>query len=427
MKRILTLMFAAVLAMPVAFADPAAPAPEAQAEMELKQMLEEAERARMEAESARREAERVAHAAHEAARARSEQAEAEAAQRQERSRERTAEIEQREAEMARAREELSRAHRELREASREVARAHRELARADRVATVAPVVNLGDQAVIGVVLGEESGDGVKIIGVSPDGPAESAGVKVGDLLVAIRGKRLAEAKGSARSTVFRIMDEIEVGEKLELTVERDGKPLKLTVTAERREPGAWQSMIHIPEVEIVEDAPGRQRVVVERIEIPEIDQEAMAARIAEMQEKLENRHYLFATPEGGELHLEGDFDIDFDEFSEMAGQAMSEANIWFGLPQTRGLELATINEGLGTYFKTDRGVLVIRANEDNAYGLESGDVILKVGAAEVDSPAELMRALRELNPGEDIELAIKRDRRDRTLKAVMPENRLGLR
>ena len=70
-------------------------------------------------------------------------------------------------------------------------------------------------------------------------------------------------------------------------------------------------------------------------------------------------------------------------------------------------------------------MLVIQARPDNAYGLESGDVIQRVDATEISAPADLLRALRDVEPGSDIELSIKRDRRDRKLLAKVPDNRLG--
>jgi len=386
-------------------------------ERELKALAvaEEAEGARLEAEIAREKALSAAEMAREAARMNSEIAREEG---------------QMEAEMERAREELSRTHRELSEATREVARAHRDLARSDRHRhrEIIRHVNLGDRAVIGVVLGAETEDGIKIIGVSPDGPAERAGLQQGDKLVSISGIDLTGAESSARQSIYDVMGEAEDGEELAVVAMRDGETLELTVTAEQREPRSWQSVIRIPEVEVIEGEPGSTHLVVETIEIPNIDHEALSARIEALTERLEARKFLYVSPDGENFDYDEDFDhgeFDFDEFSDFGGHAMEEANIWFGMPRAHGLELTSINEGLGTYFKTDRGVLVIEAREKNAYQLESGDVILEIESNPVDSPSDVVRALREVEPGSEIDISIKRNRRDKSLTVVVPENRLG--
>jgi hypothetical protein len=227
------------------------------------------------------------------------------------------------------------------------------------------------------------------------------------------------------------MSETEPGEKLEVVVDRDGESLTFDVTAEQREPSSWQTMIRIPEIPELPALPDAPTAVVDGIEVPDVDLEGLNERIRQLNEELREEKYLFGSPDGGGIHIDEhlvlpkDFDFDAAQLSELAEQALGEADIWFGLPQSRGLQLASINEGLGQYFKTDRGVLVIEAREDNAYELESGDVVLNINETAVDSPADMMRALREIEPGSQVELAIKRDRRDRTLNVVMPENRLG--
>jgi len=426
-NRIVFALLTLLIVASTAAADPE-PGRTAATDANYARVVEEAEAARTEAESARREAARVAERARLVAREQAERdrarAQARTAQTEEMARERAIRSE----EMERAREELSRAHRELREAQREVARAHRELARSGEGMHAFRLPTLGERPVIGVVLGEESDSGVELIGVTPDGPAEAAGIEVGDVMVAIDGRELT-GDGGARQKIFAVMEATRPGDAIEIGVNRQGEELNFTVVAERREPTSWPSLVHIPEittVERIEGGPGERRIVIESTVVPEIDEQELAERMEALRERLAEKEIHWQSDPLAP-HLSGEYEFHIESFSDVAGEAFDNASVWFGLPQAQGLQLATINESLGAYFKTDRGVLVLEAKEDNAYGLEAGDVILELGGSRVDTPAELMRVLREMEPGDAIEIEIKRDRRNRTLKAVMPENRFGLR
>jgi hypothetical protein len=58
------------------------------------------------------------------------------------------------------------------------------------------------------------------------------------------------------------------------------------------------------------------------------------------------------------------------------------------------LELAPLSPGLGRYFGTDRGVLVIRAPDDGSFKLQNGDVITAIGGHEPQSASDALSILR---------------------------------
>ena len=390
--------------------------------LEYELMLEQAESKRMaahEAAQAAREAQaEMSRLRTEAAR---EQQELNQQQREELTKQRAMEVE----EANRLRAQLSKTHRELREVSREVARAHRELSMIEDQNHVIRRVNLGDRAVIGVILGPETPEGVKIIGVSPDGPAERAGLRQDDIISSIRGVDLSDQSPvSGRQALTGVMNDVSAGEELPINVKRNGQDLQLQVTAEQREPRAWQSLIRIPESGELEPSPESTKIIVKHIEVPEIDEVAMVAEIAEMEARVKEMEYRFII-DGDDHDHPGGWEIDLQDMSEFGAHAMREANIWFGLPQAAGLQLSAINPELGEYFKTERGVLVIEAREDNAYTLQSGDVVLQISTTAVDTPADMLRALRALDSGSEVEIEIKRKRKNVTLKVIVPENRLS--
>ncbi|NNK97539.1 MAG: PDZ domain-containing protein [Xanthomonadales bacterium] len=327
------------------------------------------------------------------------------------------------AEMEKMHEELNRARRQLRETSREIARVNREvaLARAERVAPRA-ATGRSNRPVIGVILGDADDIGIKVLGVSPDGPAEQAGIEPGDVIVALGGQALAaiDEEGNARGGLNIALKEIAAGEPVIVAVERGDQTLDFTVVPEVREPLTWKTVTRFPSAPAAPAEPG-EVITIERIVVPEIDTEAITEQIEQLRVEIDERRALMEAERSN--HETHEYEFEFHDLSELGDFALHDANIWFGLPLTRGLQLAEIDPGLGEYFKTDRGVLVLKARDGNELQLQSGDVILQVGETEVDSPAEFMRSLRDYESGDEFEIAIKRKRKDRVLKTIMPERR----
>ncbi|MGD8385485.1 MAG: PDZ domain-containing protein, partial [Lysobacterales bacterium] len=320
------------------------------------------------------------------------------------------------------RESLSQAHRQLRATSREVARISRELARAELAELPAPAPPAAPRPVLGIILGQASADGVRVLGVSPDGPAERAGVEAGDMIVAI-GKHTLTGETDAqglREHLREALRDMKADAPVTLSLKRDDKTMDISVVPKVRQPLTWQAVIRLPSAPAAPAAP-EDPMPVERIDIPEVDTDALRVQIDKIRAGVDKRRALI---DAGALEPSDkafEFTIDSDDLSELGDFALQDVNAWFGMPLTAGLQLATVSPELGRYFKTDRGVLVLEAKPDNALQLNTGDVVLNVGSSEVNSPADLMRALRGFEPDDEVQLDVKRDRRNKTIKVKMPK------
>lgn len=82
---------------------------------------------------------------------------------------------------------------------------------------------------IGALMGIDASGLVLVEGVVPGGGAERDGLREGDLLLEANGQPL---RPSPRAVLDPLM---QTGEPIEFAIEREGKPMKVRVTPQRRE------------------------------------------------------------------------------------------------------------------------------------------------------------------------------------------------
>lgn len=94
-----------------------------------------------------------------------------------------------------------------------------------------------DQAFIGILLEQDDTDstGVNVIGITPDSPAQSAGIKAGDVIIGINGSSLAgDSQETPAHKLFQVLKNLKAAEKLELELEREGQQMSLSLIAAKR-------------------------------------------------------------------------------------------------------------------------------------------------------------------------------------------------
>lgn len=253
---------------------------------------------------------------------------------------------------------LEAARERLEQAAREVAELSMELGAPvlDRFASFGP----SRRSIIGVQLDRESGgDGARIEDVSPGGPAAAAGLRRGDVIVAVDGMELKGGDAAVRELTRRLR-EIEPDTKVKLRYLRDGKPHEAQVVT--------RGVMYGPAVRALQRFP----------EMPVMPAIPVAP----------GEHFEFMHGLRGELS---------------------------------GMELATLTPKLGRYFGTDQGVLVLRAPESDTFRLEDGDVILSVDGREPRSGSHATRILRSYQPGEKLRLRVMRQKKALDFDVTLPD------
>lgn len=133
---------------------------------------------------------------------------------------------------------------------------------------------------------------------------------------------------------------------------------------------------------------------------------------------------LTARPSMNEAFFPGRFKMSHIEFPDFKGFSGWPGPVIIGGP-VADMELAKLTPGLGRYFGTDSGVLVVRAPPKGALGLQDGDVILSIDGRKPIDSSHVVRILSSYDPGDKITMKVVRQHRDISFATTVPKERGG--
>lgn len=280
-----------------------------------------------------------------------------------------ADVEQRHAELSLEQAEIEQ---RMREAEQRLAEAAQQIAELSarqlpRVAEFTKKIHVDSRPRLGITIGDDEpgpAPGVQVMGVSPGGAADDAGLRAGDTITAINGESMtAESASEANKKLLDFMSGVEEGDVLKVDYLRNGKAGNVEVT-----------------------------------------------------------------PQAGSAHTFsfGDQHFGFAAPVPPMEQMMPGVETWMWVSRGSGfgdMELVSLTERLGKYFGTDKGLLVVRAPENENFKLEDGDVIQRIDGREPTSVSHAMRILGSYQTGEKFDIEIMRDKKRQTINVEMPDNR----
>ncbi len=257
---------------------------------------------------------------------------------------------------------------------------------------------------LGFVLDINEAKGVRLAAITPDGPAARAGLRSGDVLTVIDGKRIEGEHAAQRiGDAQRRLGRLQEGQTVALAYEREGVPANVTVKAEALAPLAYLRGL---------DALGARSL--RSLADLDIDLDGVDIQIEQALKGLKSI-------DGANVDIDVEQVMDGVQKRIRVIGPMLEETVRFDAWRWQGLRMAPLDADLGRYFGAQQGVLVLKADNDAMGGLRSGDVIQTIDGAVVADPGDAMQHLTRADPGQRMVLGILRDKRLQSISLVAPE------
>jgi C-terminal processing protease CtpA/Prc len=225
--------------------------------------------------------------------------------------------------------------------------------------------------------------GAKIAEVTPDGPADKAGLKAGDIITRFNGVALGgvagddEDESGPAGRLVELVQKLDKGDTVEVEYRRGSDTGKVRLVAQ---------------------------------ELSESVSRGFRMRLPDMPEMGQMRQMPF----GGEgfrgMPMGPEGMGDFRVFVDGDGGA---------------LNLTDLNPELGEYFGAKSGVLVLETPKDSTIPLKAGDVIVSIDGRAPTSEAHARRILGSYEPGETAKVEVLRKNKKVTLSWKASEHDRG--
>ncbi len=225
--------------------------------------------------------------------------------------------------------------------------------------------------------------GATVKSVTPDGPAAKAGLQAGDIITRFNGVSLANDSPdeTAGQKLVELAQALSPGDTAKVDYLRGSSKKSASIVAADLGGSSW----------VVRGGPGGEQM----IELAPLMRErarAMAGR-----------------------------ELGFVDMERTLGEMGHEFNVQLrGAP---GLDLAEMNEGLGAYFGTSKGVLVLENPADSTMPLKAGDVIVGIDGRAPGSVGQARRILGSYDSGDVAKFEIMRMKKKTTVTWTVPAMR----